>query len=220
MTMIVMSQFAKQRSQNAQLFAAPFSLALWACGAPRQVLDMTSQVALSGSYSGLDDMRVGLLKSCRDHAHTVSRSPHMFQIDNMQISTSIYVEQVLGRGPARVITGTAMVIYPLRNATRAALRLKPILDRQALLEEITFMDDIRPSVSIHRSVTSHILLHIVEVLLDFCPAFHNHKRAYAKLPELQHTSTRPPPPGYRTTQNPLRSTRTAEGSVSGVISVY
>jgi hypothetical protein len=220
MTMIVMCQFAKQRSQNAQLFAAPFSLALWACGAPRQVLDMTSQVALSGSYSGLDDMRTGVLDSCRTQANIVARSPHMFQIDNMQISTSIYVEQVLGKGPARVITGTAMAIYPLRNATLAAMRLQPILDRQALLEEITFMDDIRPSLANHRGVTSHVLLHIIEVLLDFCPAFRDHKRKYATLPELQHTRSRPPPAGYKTTQNPLRSTTTAESSVSGIINVY
>jgi len=108
---------------------------------------MTSRLGLSPSYSTVHKGHATLADGQMRHAKAAARSPdgHMTGWDNTQICTSIHVEQ-RGLTPAKVQTGTTSIIYPLRNSSPEAIRLKPILERQRQCDMINFAD-LRPTRS-------------------------------------------------------------------------
>ncbi|KAJ7870114.1 hypothetical protein B0H14DRAFT_2571529 [Mycena olivaceomarginata] len=56
--------------------------------------------------------------NCMIEAIDMSYKPHGFCYDNMNLSTSIFVEQREALGPAKVTSGTFGILYGLRNAWR------------------------------------------------------------------------------------------------------
>ncbi|KAA1478770.1 hypothetical protein DENSPDRAFT_788418 [Dentipellis sp. KUC8613] len=217
---VIMCQIAKHRSQNAQLFAIPFGLTLWAAGAPRQCIGMCSQIGLSISFSSLTDARIAVSERCMEKARTAAREEHLgHSYDNTQTSSSIFVEQTVD-APARVCVGTSMVLYGLRNASDAACLLQPIIDRRNHLEEITFHQDIRPSEATMARIHQHQVLHIVEVLFKYSSDFQLLAKNYQPSPFLQHAAHRPPPSHYKTQQYPLRTSTTAENTIDGNIEIW
>lgn len=81
----------------------------------------------------------------------VRREPCLFTYDNMHVSTSIFTEQ-REDGPVKVLTGTAFIIYALRNATWSARLLAPILARRDLMLEITYAEERKNMKSLVRSL--------------------------------------------------------------------
>ncbi|KAF6741472.1 hypothetical protein DFP72DRAFT_943848 [Ephemerocybe angulata] len=121
---VALGQLAYQRSGNVLGFPAAYGLFLWSCGASHQVIDSAHRMGLSIDYSSIRP----LLKVLADHSIAasieVAKGRHMFGYDNINLSTSIFVEQRGSSTPAKVTSGTFGIVYPLPNANSEAMRLK------------------------------------------------------------------------------------------------
>ncbi|KAA1470545.1 hypothetical protein DENSPDRAFT_774774 [Dentipellis sp. KUC8613] len=217
---VIMAQLAKHRSQNASLFAIPFGLTQWAAGVPRQCIDTCAQIGLSIAYSSITKAQKVVAERCMEIARQTARTERTgLSYDNMQVESSIYTEQ-RPEGPVKVLTGTMIMLYALRNATDEACLLQPIIARRNKLEDITFAEHVRPSLDTRRRIHGHQDIHIVEILLEFCPSFAPKAHEYLASPILQHASHRPPPKGHITRQFPLRASPTNESSTDGNIKIW
>jgi len=75
----------------------------------------------------------------------VARGSHALCWDNVNMSTSIYVEQ-RGDMPAKVQSGTMAVIYRL-NCDPNMMRLAPIMQRAKTAGDLHFALHIRPTLN-------------------------------------------------------------------------
>lgn len=201
---------AKHRSENSQMFACVFGLALWAAGVPRQTIDILSKLGLTPAYSTLRAGRAALSTECMDILRAFVRdNPSLFTYDNLQISSSIFIEQREDAIP-KVACGTMWIIYALRNPARHLIA--PILANRDALPEIDYAKDVRPSSETWSLINDGLTKHIVDIFLvhslDFAPL----AAAYRESEILQQIAQRPPPSRYRTRQFPGRVTTTAENS--------
>ncbi|KAI9442060.1 hypothetical protein BJY52DRAFT_1194827 [Lactarius psammicola] len=152
-----------------------------------------------------------LADHCMQVAIRVGSGIHVCCYDNVQISTSIFVEQRGSSGPAKVTSGTFGVLYPVCNGNLEHMRLAPILERFRNVKDLKYKHDIRPTDQQRKSFQFQLLVVIIRVLFRYCPKFHS----YAKDPALQNLPRRPMPPGYVTEQFPLRATTIEEATVCG-----
>jgi hypothetical protein len=213
---IIHSQLSNLRSSNNQRCQIPIGYFFYSAGISRKVIDMTSRLGLSLSYSTVHKGHATLADGQMRRAKAAARSldGHMTGWDNTQICTSIHVEQ-RGLAPAKVQTGTTSIIYPLRNSSPDAIRLKPILERQRQCNMINFAD-LRPTRSQARDIERHFVQQILHIL------FMN-EEGFSYLDKndsgLKPRAYRPPPPGYKTTEFVMRTTTIDEGSTEGNIKV-
>ncbi|KAI0039254.1 hypothetical protein FA95DRAFT_1504441 [Auriscalpium vulgare] len=147
-------------------------------------------------------------------ASQTARKRHLLGYDNIQISTSIFVEQ-RDDAPAKMICGTTIILYPLRDAPDEACLLAPIIARRDTLQEITLRKHIAPSPTTLASIDEHMALHITETLLQFCSMSPPARTAYQVSPLLKHQEVRPPPKGHKTQQFPMETVTIAENSTTG-----
>ncbi|KAI0037503.1 hypothetical protein FA95DRAFT_1578797, partial [Auriscalpium vulgare] len=77
MAAVLAAMMVKHRSQNAQLFACPAGLSLWAAGAPRQVIDILSQLGFSTEYSSIRIARAAVSKRAMELASQTARKRHL-----------------------------------------------------------------------------------------------------------------------------------------------
>jgi hypothetical protein len=136
---------------------------------------------------------------------------HVFCYDNVNISTSIFVEQRGSKGPSKVTSGTFGVVYKVRNGRPEDMKLAPILERFRKVIGLEFNRDIRPRKDQLISFQSQLKIIIIRVLTKYCPEF----ASYSRDPALQHITRRPMPPGYITEQFPIRATTIEEATVRG-----
>ncbi|KAK0462347.1 uncharacterized protein EV420DRAFT_1182069 [Desarmillaria tabescens] len=104
----------------------------WAHGASRQVMELLSHCSLSTSFSGT----FNLIKSLADKGIDAARIvvlflSHALGYDNINLSTSIFVEQMGSEStPSKVQSGTFSVIYELHGVQdRSHMLLASILSR-------------------------------------------------------------------------------------------
>jgi hypothetical protein len=142
-------------------------------------------------------------------ARQVGSGIHVFCYDNINISTSIFVEQRGSSGPAKVTSGTFGVIYKVRNGNPDHMLLAPIMERFKHTKGLDYNHDIRPTLEQLSSVHSQLKIVVVEALLKHCTEF----KSYAEKSDLQHTTRRCILKGYRTEQYPIRITTIEEASV-------
>jgi hypothetical protein len=206
-----MKQLCYHRSGRALGFPAQFGLFLWSSGCSRQTIDALHRCGLSLSYSSVLNNITSLADHCMQVAMGVGSGIHVFCYDNVQISTSIFVEQRGSFGPAKVTSGTFGVLYKIRNGNLEHMRLAPILERFRTVKGLEFKRDIRPSVRLLDTFHSQLKIVIIRVLLKYCPAF----QSYAEDPALQNLPRRRMPSGYATEQFPLRATTIEEATVRG-----
>ncbi|KAF8122361.1 hypothetical protein EV363DRAFT_1094268, partial [Boletus edulis] len=90
---VIITQLAKERSQLTIYFAAPFTLFLWTNGASRQTIEALHKCGLCISFSSLTKLVNNLAAQVLDQAARFARGPHVMCYDNINISTSIFVEQ-------------------------------------------------------------------------------------------------------------------------------
>lgn len=105
---------------------------------------------------------------------------HVFCYDNVQISTSIFVEQRGSSGPAKVTSGTFGILYKVRNGILRDMKLAPVLERFRNVKGLKFKDD-RPSPLQLTSFHFQLKIVIIRVLLKYCSAF----QSYDEVLELQ-----------------------------------
>lgn len=149
-------------------------------------------------------------------AISTGRGPHLCAYDNINISTSIHVEQRGESGPSKVQSGTFAVIYELRNTNREDMLLAPIMQRFRNATPLDFATDLRETMEQTISFHKQLTIVIVRVLTTYCAGFESYKSS----PMLQHTPRRPMPPAFRTKQYPLRTSTIEEASVDGNIAVH
>jgi hypothetical protein len=147
-------------------------------------------------------------------AQLIARGPHMIGWDNIQVLTSIHVEQ-RPLAPLKVQSGTTVILYPLHDATLEDLRLRPILDNHAKCDMITFSDDVRPTHTYMREMTDHLIIDIIKILIENHPGFDYLSNSSI----LEHHIYRRPPSGCKTTEFILRTTTTDESTTDGNIEV-
>ena len=208
---VILTQLTYHRSNRALGFPAQFGLFLWSTGSSRQTIEALHRCGLSIGYSSVLKCIEKLADHCMEMAIDVGSGVHVFCYDNVQLSTSIFVEQRGSSGPAKVTSGTFGVLYKVRNGKPEHMKLAPLLERFRSSNGLNFKHDIRPSVQQLRTVRSQLRVAIVRVLTKYCPRFHS----YASDPVLQPIPRRPMPPGYVTQQFPIRATTIEEATVRG-----
>ncbi|KAJ6523939.1 hypothetical protein DFH09DRAFT_1096438 [Mycena vulgaris] len=139
----------------------------------------------------------------------MSNLPHSFNYDNLNISTSIFVEQRGAAGPAKVQSGTFGILYKLRNAHPEHMLTAPIMKRFKASKGIEFNRDIKPSLDHLSAFHDQLVIVIIHSLLAHVDGFSN----LVKDPRLQHTARRPIPAGYTTDGAPVRATTIPEATV-------
>ena len=208
-----MKQLSYQRSNRALRFAAQFGLFLWSSGCSRRTIDALHRCGLSVSYPSVLNNIAALASHCMQLARQVGSGIHVFCYDNINISTSIFVEQRGSSGPAKVTSGTFGIIYKVRNGNLDHMLLAPIMEWFKSTKGLDYNRDIRPTLEQLLSVHSQLKIVVVVALLKHCTEF----KPYAERPDLQHTARRCIPKGYCTEQYPIHITTIEEASVRGNI---
>ncbi|KAJ7703580.1 hypothetical protein B0H17DRAFT_1157099 [Mycena rosella] len=144
MCKVVTRQLLYQSSNRCLGFQAEFGLFLWSTGCARQTIDAPFRCSLSVSYDSMLDLIESLSYHCDSRAIELAKEPHGMAYDNINLSTSIYVEQRGSDGPAKVQSGTFAVLYRLRNAFNHDVRPS--------LEELTSCHDQFVDIHIQQKV--------------------------------------------------------------------
>ena len=142
----------------------------------------------------------------------VARGPHALCWDNINMKTSIFVEQ-RGDMPAKVQSGTMAVMYRI-NCDPSKMRLSPIVERAKRAGDLDFNLHIRPTFEQSAAFHGQLQVIVVRVLTSFSKPFHS----YAQHQKLQHKPRRPLPL-TKTGQFPLRVSTHNEATVVGTIGV-
>ena len=138
---------------------------------------------------------------------------HVFCYDNVNLSTSIFVEQRGSFSPAKVTSGTFAVLYKVRNGNPEHMRLAPIIERFKSVKGLKFNLDLQPTVPQFESFLVQLKVIVIRILSKYVKGFNS--EAYSKDQALQHKPRRPIPKGYITEQFPLRATTIEEATVRG-----
>ncbi|KAF8957733.1 hypothetical protein BDZ97DRAFT_1669447 [Flammula alnicola] len=208
---VIMKQLCFQRSHFSLGFAGQFGLFLWTTGCARQTIEALHRCGLSVCYTSVLKIIESLANHCIQLAIQVGRGMHMFCYDNVNFSTSIFVEQRGSLGPAKVTSGTFGVIYKVRNGNPEHMKLAPILERLKNAVGLEFNRDVRPTRAQLESFQFQLVIIIIRVLTTFS----EHFESYALVPALQHKPRRPMPKGHITEQYPIRATTIDEATVRG-----
>ena len=89
----MLKQLSYQRSKNSLSFPTVFGLFLWATGSAQQTIDALHKCSLLVVYTSVLNAVSSLATQCVDLAVNVGSGIHVFCYDNINISTSIFVEQ-------------------------------------------------------------------------------------------------------------------------------
>ena len=162
-------------------------------------------------YTSVLNAISSLATQCVELAVKVGSGIHVFGYDNVNVSTSIFVEQRGASSPAKVTSGTFAVLYKVRNGNPQHMLLAPIIERFKQVKGLTYNHDL-DLTEIQRS-SFHFQLEtvVVRVLTKYVKGF----ESCSKDPDLQHNPRRAIPKGYVTEQFPLRATTIEEATVRG-----
>lgn len=114
---------------------------------------------ISIAYSSVSNLLIWLADRLIEALITAAAGRHMFGYDNINLSTSKYVEQRGARTPAKVTSGTFGIIYLLPGVDDRDMLLKPICDTFLKLEPnaLSFEHNIRPSADLTETVNTAFL---------------------------------------------------------------
>jgi hypothetical protein len=212
---IVVSQLAYQRSNRCIKFQSVFGLFLWSTGSSRKTIDVLFRCGLTISYDSIGKLLSRLSQHCISIAKQIASSLHMFCYDNINISTSIFVEQRGSATPAKVQSGTFAILYKLQNATLDDLKLQPIISRYRNFSGLS-PSDLRLSLDQLKCLNHQFSVIILRILFKHS----RHYSRFASDPALQPISRRPLAAGSKTEQFPLRTTTIEEASIHGNLTVH
>ncbi|KAJ7892360.1 hypothetical protein B0H14DRAFT_3688546 [Mycena olivaceomarginata] len=209
---VVTHQLLYQSSNRCMSFQAQFGLFLWSTGSARQTIDAAFRCGLSVSYDSVLNLGQSPGLGCTmENTLFVATEPHGLGYDNLNISTSIFVEQRGASGPAKVNSGTFGVLYGLRNANFDDMLNAPIMRRLSASTGLHFNRDIRPSSEHLGIFHDQLIITVIETLLIYDEGFDD----VAKHPSLQHQPICAIPVGYRTPQFATQASTIEEATVRG-----
>jgi hypothetical protein len=184
-------------------------------GASRQLMNVLHRCCFSLSYSSISSIISSLADRSIEQAQAVASGPHGLAYDNINISTSIFVEQRPG-AMNKVQSGTFAVIYKLLDARHEDMKLEPMLERFRNSSPLQ-MTDLKPGIKSGRSFSSQTLINIANILFKHVEEFSDALRTH---PLLQHPPRRVLPIGHKTEFYPLRATTIEEASIHGNLLVH
>ena len=208
---VLVKQLSYQRSTHSLSFPSIFGLFLWATGNARQTIDVLHSCGLSIGYTSVLSGISSLSSRCIDLAIDVGAGIHVFCYDNVNLSTSIFVEQRGPSSPAKVTSGTFAVLNKVRNGNSNDMKLAPIMERFKKGKTLKFNHDLCPTKIQRASFLFQLKIVTIRVLTKYVEGF-------ASSPELRSLKSkprRPIPKGYITEQFPLRATTIEEATVRG-----
>ena len=159
-----------------------------------------------------------MVLSLTDHsierAKVPSSLPHALAYDNINISSSIFIEQ----GPqamSKVQSGTFAVIYELLKARAEDM------DIQSLVQNLQssfplIISDLRMTSRARESYVTQTAVTVAWILTRYVEGF----ETQASDARLQHLPWRPLPVGHKTVFHPLRASTIEEASVDGNLLVH
>jgi len=189
-------------------------LFFWSCGCSKDAMNVLHHAGLSLSYASIATMITTLTDRSIEEAHLVGSGPYALAYDNINLFTSIFVEQ----GPnmaSKVQSGTFAVIYELCNAKAENLKIEPLihnLTNASLLE----LSDLRLSHAARTSYFQQTLINIMKILFRYVDGFDT----IMADSRLQHHTHRALPKGYQTKFHPLRATTIEKASIRGNMLVH
>ncbi|KAH9000233.1 hypothetical protein EDB92DRAFT_1789717 [Lactarius akahatsu] len=213
-SLIIMAQLHYLRSMYSAKIPIGLGLQAWASGTSRQMISVLHRTSLSVSYPSIASIIHSLANHSIERARVVSLRPHVLAYDNVNISSSIFVEQ----GPntmSKVQSGTFAVIYELPGVRAEDMRILPMmlnLQRSSPLA----ISDLCPSLESMRSYVSQTAVTIVYILTKYVKGFDSQSLDAS----LQHIPRRPLPAGHKTVFHPLRATTIEEASIDGNLLVH
>lgn len=125
----------------------------WSCGTSRQMIDVLHHACLTMSYSSINSVITALADRSIEQACLAASCPHALAYDNINISSSIFVEQ----GPNamnKVQSRTFAVIYELCNACPEDMLIQPMVDMFKKSSPLAIID-LRPLISAMQSYLTH-----------------------------------------------------------------
>jgi hypothetical protein len=169
---------------------------------------------LSMSYSSITSIIMALADSSIEKAQVVASGPHALAYDNINISTSIFVEQVPGM-MSKVQSGTFSVIYELLNDNPEHMKIQPLMENLRNSLPLV-LSDVCMSFPASCSYISQSTITILQILFKYVEGFD-----YVNdNPTFQHPSLRTIPKGHKTKFHPLRTTTIEEATVTGNLLVH
>lgn len=190
-------------------------LLAWTTGASRRMIDVLHQSGLSMSFVSITHIIDALAEHSLEEAREAVRiGPHALAYDNINLSTSIFVEQTTNT-PSKVQSGTFPVIYKLLNAKPEDMKLETLISHFKDSSPLT-MSDLRPSKKSVESFITQSSINVANVLFKHIKGFDYIKND----PLLQHPVRRALPKGYKTKYYCLRASTIEEASVQGNILVH
>ncbi|KAJ6592212.1 hypothetical protein DFH09DRAFT_906761 [Mycena vulgaris] len=211
MCRVVTRQLLYQSSNRCLGFQAEFGLFLWATDCARQTIDALFRCGLSVSYDSVLNLIESLSHYCVDVAIDLSKGIHAFCYDNMNLSTSIFVEQRGSAGPSKVTSGTFGLLYKLRNALAEHMLIAPIMKRFKETLGLHFNRDIKPTLPQLTSFHEQMLIAVISCLTTHTEGF----EGLMKDPLLLHTVIRAIVVGEFTEAFPIRATTIEETTTRG-----
>ncbi|KAJ7206287.1 hypothetical protein GGX14DRAFT_367375 [Mycena pura] len=208
MCQVITQQVLYQSSNRCLAFQAAFGLFLWATGCAKQTIDALFRCGLSVCYDGVLNHLETLADYSMEEAIEMAKKPHGFGYDNMNLSSSIFVEQRGAAGPAKVASGTFGLLYGLRNAKHEHMLIAPIMRRFKAATGLQFNRDIRPSLHDLGTFQDQLIITTIHSLASFVDGF----EYVLKEPNLQHKPIRPIPVGYKTPYKPTRASTIEEAT--------
>jgi hypothetical protein len=144
-------------------------------------------------------------------ARSISRGFHVLQYDNLDLQTSIHVEQRGHSTPAKHTGRCWGTVDQIANVSPDYVELQAINGRLISAPPLTFQHDIRPTHSRLLSLESQLEVSVVKVLLEYSAPFSQ----YSTHSDLQYRPIRPLPPDAITDPHPTRVTTFDESTIKG-----
>jgi hypothetical protein len=167
--LIIMAQIHFLCSRNSAKVPIGLGLQSWACGTSRQMIDVLHRTCLTVSYASISAMVQSLADRSIEQVKAASLHPHALAYDNINISSSIFVEQ----GPnamSKVQSGTFAVVYELLNARAEDMDIGPLVEnlRQSSPLDIS---SLRMTPQAAASYVSQTAISILRILSKYVNGF-------------------------------------------------
>ena len=184
-------------------------LMAWSTGASRQLLNVLYQAGLCSSFTAINHIIESLANHSMNQAKLVSSGPHVLAYDNINLSSSIFVEQTPS-SMSKVQSGTFAVIYDLPNVQTDDMRIAPMIERLKHSSPLC-MSDLRLSKESSKSYFSQTSVNVCRILFKYVKGF----EGIEGVPILQHVACRKLPDGHKTRFYPTCASVIEEASVHG-----
>ncbi|KDR79155.1 hypothetical protein GALMADRAFT_93006 [Galerina marginata CBS 339.88] len=212
---IISSQVHYTRSQNSCRVQIGLGLMASSTGASRNLMNVLQRCGLTTSPSSITTTISALAGFSIQQAAKISREPHAMTYDNMNMSSSIFVEQ-RPDAMSKVQSGSFTVLYKLpRRARLEHMRLAPMMENLKKAKPLK-MSNLRASVEGSASYFSQSTVNISKIFLKSFPQLSD----LGSDPLFQNKPRHQLPPGEKTRFYPVCTSTIEEASITGNLHVH